>query len=71
MPLQLKLTHRRCHFKILSMIVNKVICGPFNQCEYHRLGFSAAIKAEKFIILRIKYTNFKIYPRWISLLLMP
>ena len=27
-------------------------------------------KAEKFIILRIKYTNIKICPRWISLLLM-
>ena len=53
------------------MIINKVICGPYVMVLENITGYSAAKKAEKFIILRIKYTSIKIYPRWISLLLMP
>ena len=37
------------------MIVNKVICGPYVMILENITG--AAKKAEKFIIVRIKYTN--------------
>ena len=39
------------------MIVNKVICGPYLMILENITGYSAAKKAEKFIIVRIKYTN--------------
>ena len=39
------------------MIVNKVICGPYVMILENNTGYSAAKKAEKLIIVRIKYTN--------------
>ena len=39
------------------MIVNKVICGPYVMILENITGYSAAKKAENFIIVRIKYTN--------------